>query len=143
MPRPGPNRCNYSRSRIGKRLDGVKKLVAYFAGTEPPLTTAVADSSKGGTDMIAMTRSYKFVAVLLALVFGVFLMHGGGVNAQRVGTSSKSAEELASTKAQTCRDLGGTTEVHYDMNSDGSVDSITVSCTGDGGKPSTCTFYQG
>ncbi len=93
--------------------------------------------------MIAMTRTYKFAVVLLALVFGVFLMQEGGVNAQRIGTSPKSAEELASSKAQTCRDLGGTADVHYDMNTDGSVDSITVTCTGDGGKPSTCTYYQG
>lgn len=143
MPSAGPARADHPRYGIGKRLDAAQDAVAYRAGIDQPLIAAVAGSSNGGTDMIATSRTYKTAAVLLALVFGVFLVQGGGVNAGRVGTSQKSAEELAGHKAQECRALDGTAEVHYDMNTDGSVDSITVSCNGGGADQRTCTFYQG
>ena len=93
--------------------------------------------------MISTTRTHKTAAVLLALVFGVFLVQGGGVDAKRLGTSHKSAEELAGSKAQDCQTLDGTPETHYDLNSDGSVNSITVSCNGGSADQSTCTYYQG
>ncbi len=93
--------------------------------------------------MLATTRTYKAAAFLLALVLGVFLVEGGNVNAEVVGTSKQSAEALANNKFQTCRDLDGTAEIHYNMNSDGSIDSITVSCKGGNAAQTTCTFYQG
>ena len=94
--------------------------------------------------MIGTTRTYKAAAFLLALVFGVFLVQGGDVSAELRGTSQKSAEELAGNSFSDCRALGGTATIHYDMNTDGSIDSITVTCDGRGASvKSNCTYYQG
>ena len=91
--------------------------------------------------MIAMTRTYQAAVFLLALVIGVLLVHG--VSAREVSTSPSSAEALAQSHAARCQRYGGTPNVHYDLNADGSVNSITVTCTGSRLGDSSCRYKQG
>lgn len=91
--------------------------------------------------MIATNRTYQAAVFLLALVFGVLLVQG--VSAREVSTTPSSAEALAQSHAARCQRYGGTPNVHYDMNADGSVKSITVTCTGSRLGDSSCTYKQG
>jgi hypothetical protein len=119
---------NWPKSSLGEPTDATVGTEAFRAGTAKTPPMAAAGSRSGGIAMVATIRMVKATALVLALVFGVTLIHGAGAEEQ---PSSLPMELRVKDQRFACfSGEGRTFAEHYTYDANGAVESITTVCQG-------------